>query len=297
MTKNGIKEDPGHDPDRIAFQGIAGAYSDIAARALIPKAERIACLSFEDVFAAIESGTVDAGLIPVENSIAGRVVEIHTLLAHTSLFVTAEHYQPVRHQLLALPGADPKRLTTVYSHAQALSQCRDIIHQRGLKPVPVRDTAAAAQRIAEKGDRQSCAIASALAGDIYGLVIVAPDIADRSDNITRFFLLSRRAGHVDPHIAPVMTTLVFKTSNRHGALYRALGHFANAGINLTRLEGLVADSTFQQARFHADVEGHPDHDPLRRALAGLAGQQIRIIGSYYSHRHRLGIDEKNRRKS
>lgn len=273
---------------RLAFQGIAGAYSDIAAREACPDAQRVGLLSFEDVFQAIEKAEVDVGLIPVENSIAGRVAEINALLPHTSLKIIAEHYQPVHHQLLALPGA--RDLRRVHSHVQALSQCRSVIQQLSLQPVCVHDTAGAAKAIAEGNDPHACAIASSLAAQIYNLQVVRANIAERGDNVTRFFLLARQAPELQVQDGDIITTLCFETGNQHGALYQALANFAENGVNLTRLESLVIDASFEHARFQIDAQGHPDYPPLQNALRALEKTvaNIRILGSYRAHPYRRG---------
>lgn len=297
MTQNDVNQDGVNQNDvtglrRIAFQGIAGAYSDLACRQLCPGEKHIGCMTFEDVFEAIEQGQAEAGLIPVENSIAGRVAEIHSLLSHTKCCIIAEHYHKVQHQLMAVAGATESQLVEVHSHTQALAQCRRTIRSLGLQPVALRDTAEAARQIAKQADPTRAAIASPLAAQLHGLEILRRDIADTKNNVTRFFLLSRN--RVDPPApaSSVMTTLTFDTGNEHGALHRALGVFAQGGINLTRLEGFIADVSFEQARFYADVEGHRLKEPLPTALENLSkvGCTWRILGSYPAHPYRrLGM--------
>lgn len=274
----------------IAFQGELGAYSDLACRVVHAEMQTLPCPSFEDVFAAVEEGEAALAMIPIENSVAGRVAEIHQLLPHTGLHIVAEHFQRVNHHLLALPGVELDELKTVHSHVHALSQCRNFIRKRGLKPVVHADTAAAAAEVVQKADRQAAAIASALAGEIYGLATLRSNIEDAEHNTTRFLVLAREAIDPDPERGPVITSFVFRVRNVPAAVYKALGGFATNGVNMTKLESYMIGGEFTSAQFYADVEGHPEQTSVRLALEELDffSREVKIVGVYYAHPFRYG---------
>lgn len=274
----------------IAFQGELGAYSDLACRVVYPEMQTLPCPSFEDVFAAVEEGEAALAMIPIENSVAGRVAEIHQLLPHTGLHIVAEHFQRVNHHLLALPGVELDELKTVHSHVHALSQCRNFIRKRGLKPVVHADTAAAAAEVVQNADRQAAAIASALAGEIYGLATLRSNIEDAEHNTTRFLVLAREAIDPDPERGPVITSFVFRVRNVPAAVYKALGGFATNGVNMTKLESYMIGGEFTSAQFYADVEGHPEQTNVRLALEELDffSREVKIVGVYYAHPFRYG---------
>jgi prephenate dehydratase len=274
----------------IAFQGVLGAYSDLACRVVHPDMRTLPCPSFEDVFAAVEEGEAALAMIPIENSVAGRVAEIHQLLPHTGLHIVAEHFQRVNHHLLALPGVELNELKTVHSHVHALSQCRNFIRKRGLKPVVHADTAAAAAEVVQEADRQAAAIASALAGEIYGLVTLRSNIEDAEHNTTRFLMLAREPIDPDPERGPVITSFVFRVRNVPAAVYKALGGFATNGVNMTKLESYMIGGEFTSAQFYADVEGHPERTSVRLALEELDffSREVKIVGVYYAHPFRYG---------
>ena len=279
------------DPSRtVAFQGSAGAYSDLACRSVYPDLATLACASFEDVFAAVENGAAALAMIPVENSVAGRVAEIHQLLPHTKLHIVAEHFQRVHHHLLVLPGATLDDLKTVHSHIHALSQCRNLIRELGLKPVVHADTGGAAATVREKGDKTVAAIASGLAGEIYGLETLRSNIEDAEHNTTRFLILAREPIDPDPGKGPVMTSFVFQVRNVPAAVYKALGGFATNSVNMTKLESYMIGGQFTAAQFHADVEGHPNDANLRLAFEELDffSREVKILGTYYAHPFRSG---------
>jgi prephenate dehydratase len=237
------------DPGRtVAFQGVPGAYSDLACRVVYPDMVTLPCASFEDAFAAVEEGRAELAMIPIENSVAGRVAEIHQLLPHTGLHIVAEHFQRVNHHLLALRGASVDGLETVHSHVHALSQCRTLIRELGLTPVVHADTAGAAADVAAGGDSSAAAIASALAGEIYGLETVRSNIEDAEHNTTRFLVLAREPIDPDPKKGPVMTSFVFHVRNVPAAVYKALGGFATNGVNMTRLESYMIGGNFTSAQ-------------------------------------------------
>jgi prephenate dehydratase len=266
---------------KIVFQGEPGANSHIACREVYPDYEAVPCQTFEDCFAAIEGGTADLGMIPVENSIAGRVADIHHLLPQSSLHIIGEYFLPIRHQLMGLPGTSLADLETVQSHPQALGQCRIALRTLGLAAVVGADTAGSARQIADRGDRRQGAIASRLAAEIYGLDILKADIEDEAHNTTRFIILSRQDLRAAPGIGPIVTTFVFEVRNVPAALYKALGGFATNGINMTRLESYMIGGTFTATQFLADVDGHPEERPLALALEELGFfASCRILGVY-----------------
>ncbi|MEE9140358.1 MAG: prephenate dehydratase [Alphaproteobacteria bacterium] len=283
---------PGNsDPSRtIAFQGMAGAYSDLACRSVYPDMQTLPCPSFEDVFTVVEEGSAALAMIPIENSVAGRVAEIHQLLPHTKLRIVAEHFQRVNHHLLALPDARIEDLEAVHSHVHALSQCRSLIRELGLEPVVHADTGGAAADVAARGDKHVAAIASGLAGDIYGLVTLRSNIEDAEHNTTRFLVLAREPVDPDPEKGSVITSFVFRVRNVPAAVYKALGGFATNGVNMTRLESYMIGGEFQSAQFYADVEGHPGQTNLRLAFEELDfySREVKILGVYYAHPFRHG---------
>ena len=266
----------------IAFQGVAGAYSDMACRAVHPEMATLPCPSFEDTFAAVNEGRAGRAMIPIENSSAGRVADIHHLLPESGLHIIAEHFQKVDHQLLALKGATMGEIQEVHSHVQALSQCRKFVRGAGFKPVVHADTAAAAAEVAERGDPTRAAIASRLAGEIYGLSSLGSDIQDLEHNTTRFLIMSKEPVDPDPAEGPVVTTFVFRVRSVPAALYKGLGGFATCGVNITKLESYILDASFTVAQFYADIEGHPDQRMVRLALEelGFFSREVKILGVY-----------------
>jgi prephenate dehydratase len=275
------------DPSRtIAFQGSAGAYSDLACRNAYPDLQTLPCGSFEGAFGAVEDGRAALGMIPIENSLAGRVADIHHLLPGTGLHIVGEHFQRVQHQLLAPPGASLSTVKRVRSHVHALGQCRLAFKRLGLEAIVHADTAGAAADLAKSGDIEEAAVASTLAADIYGLNILEADIEDASHNTTRFIVLSREP--VRPPIPSgdndqkIITTFVFRVRNVAAALYKGMGGFATNGVNMTKLESYMIEGEFTATQFYADVEGHPDQASLRSALEELEffSREVRILGVY-----------------
>jgi prephenate dehydratase len=273
---------------RIVFQGEPGANSHIACREAYPDYQATPQPTFEDCFQAISSGEADLGMIPIENSVAGRVADIHHLMPNSGLNIVAEHFLPVRHQLMARKGATLKTIKTVQSHIHALGQCRNMIRKLGLKTVIGADTAGSARQIAESGDNTHAAIASRLAAEIYGLGILAEDIEDEAHNTTRFIVLSHEPDWVAQGNGPAMTTFVFRVRNVPAALYKALGGFATNGVNMTKLESYQIGGNFFATQFYADVEGHPDDRLLKLALEELAffSAEVKILGVYPAHSYR-----------
>ena len=274
--------------NNIAFQGVLGAYSHMACQAHCPDLTPLPCASFSDMIAMVQDGGADCAMVPVENSTAGRVADIHHLLPESGLFIIAEHYQPVAHKLLGIKGAQLSDITEVHSHEQGLAQCRLTLQKMGIKPVIHSDTAGAAKDIAARGERHVGAIASALAGDIYGLDTVQDTITDKVINTTRFLIMSRERVVPQDVTAPAMTTIIFEVRSVPAVLYKALGGFATNGINLTKLESYMLDGSMNAARFYVDCEGHPETDSMKLALEELqfycTDGGIRILGTYQTKR-------------
>jgi prephenate dehydratase len=283
-------------PQTIAFQGQPGAYSDLACRQVYPKLKTLPTATFEETFAAVERGRADLAMIPIENSVAGRVADIHMLMPHaTKMHIIGEHFQRVKHHLLAVPGASLKTIKVVRSHIHALSQCRAFIRKHGLRAIVHADTAGSAAELAERGDVTEAAIASELAAQIYGLKSLQANIEDAEHNTTRFIILSPQPVDPGPGNGPVMTSLLFQVRNIPAALYKAMGGFATNGVNMTKLESYIRAGSFDVSMFYADVEGHPEERPLKLALEELAffSRELRIIGTYPAHPFRQMA--KNRR--
>src|SRR5438445_3133562 len=287
---------PKPDPSQtIAFQGAPGAYSDLACRRVFPAMTTLPCAAFEDAFAAVREGRAALAMMPIENSVAGRVADIHHLMPDSGLFIIGEHFERVSHHLLALPGATLAAIRTVRSHVQALSQCRDFVRAHGLQPVIRADTAGSAAEIKELGDPTIAAIASELAGRIYGLVSLAENIEDAEHNTTRFMIMSREPQFA-PRGGPTVTSFVFNVRNVPAALYKALGGFATNGVNMTKLESYMVGGRFAATQFYADVEAHPDDRPLRLALEALRffSTEASILGVYPAHALRVAARQKER---
>jgi prephenate dehydratase len=272
----------------IAFQGLPGAYSDLACRQVHPEMTPLACRTFEEVFAAVEDGAVGLAMIPIENSVAGRVADIHQLMPHTELHIVAEHFQRVNHHLLAPQGATLEGLTHVHSHVHALSQCRRFLHLHGLEPVVHADTAGAAKDVAASGDVTEAAIASELAAEIYGLQSLAANIEDADHNTTRFVVLARDLADPGAGSASVMTAFLFRVRNIPAALYKAMGGFATNGVNMGKLESYMVDGNFASTEFYAEIEGHPEDTSVKLALEELNfySERVRIVGIFPAHPYR-----------
>jgi prephenate dehydratase len=282
---------------RIAFQGAPGAYSDLACRHVFPRMKTLACPGFEDVIAAVRRGRAELAMLPIENSVAGRVADIHHLLPDSGLYIIGEHFDRVQHQLLALPGASLKTLKSVRSHVHALSQCRALIRKLGLKPVVAADTAGAAAELAESGDKTAAVIASELAGRIYGLKALKRNIEDADHNTTRFLIMARQPRTPPNDGRLTVTTFVFNVRNVPAALYKALGGFATNGVNMTKLESYMVGGEFTATQFYADVEGHPRSRALALALEELdfVTRKLKILGVYPGHLFRAKAARKLRK--
>ncbi|HEY9212941.1 MAG TPA: prephenate dehydratase [Ancylobacter sp.] len=278
----------------IAFQGEPGANSHIACREAYPDYVPLPCATFEDAFAAIQNGEADLGMIPIENSVAGRVADIHHLMPTSGLNIIGEFFLPLSHQLMVIKGASLATVQTVQSHVMALGQCRKIIRTLGLRAVVGADTAGSARQIAEAGDPTRAAIAPRLAAEIYGLDIIAENIEDEAHNTTRFIVLSKESIWAPSGNGPTVTTFVFRVRNVPAALYKAMGGFATNGVNMSKLESYQLDGEFFATQFYADVDGHPDDAAVKFALEELAffSKELRILGVYPAHPYRIALAER-----
>ena len=267
---------------KIAYQGEPGANSHIACRDKFPDMEAVGCATFEDALNAVHGGDAGCAMIPVENSVAGRVADVHHLLPDSGLQIIGEHFERISHQLLALRGAREADLRTVHSHIQALGQCRKVIQSLGLEPVTQADTAGAARMIARAGDISQAAIASALAAEVHSLQVMRSDIQDAQHNTTRFLVLAREPAPVPAGNGPVITSFVFRVRNVPAALYKALGGFATNGVNMTKLESYQLEGSFHATMFYADIEGHPDERRVQLALEDLHffSSKVTFLGTY-----------------
>ncbi len=277
--------DPAHT---ISFQGTFGAYSDLACRRVFPDMATLPCTQFDDAFAAVSEGRAALAMIAIENSVAGRVADVHHLMPDSDLHIVGEHFERVNHHLLGLPGATLATIRTVRSHVHALSQCRNLIRSLGIEPVVAADTAGAAAEIAARGDPTVAAIASELAGRIYGLISLKENIEDAEHNTTRFLIMSREPKR-PPRGTPAVTTFLFRVRNVPAALYKAMGGFATNGVNMTKLESYMVGGAFAATQFYADVEAHPEDRPLALALEELAffSREVKILGVYPAHPLRI----------
>ncbi len=277
------------EPDNsIAFQGVPGAYGHLSCKGVFPQMEAIACETFLDAINMVRDEQAKYAMIPIENSLGGRVADIHHLLPESGLFTIGEHFQSVQHQLLAVPGATLSDIKAVHSHEQALSQCRNFTRELGIEPINHADTAGSAKMIAELGDKSQASIASSLAGEIYGLDVIRDRVEDRLGNTTRFLILSRERKDPGVKNGPCMTSFVFQVRSQPAALYKALGGFATNGVNVTKLESYITDESFEAAQFYIDVEGHPEEANLSRAIEELQffSAKLKILGVYPQHAYR-----------
>jgi prephenate dehydratase len=279
------QSDPGKT---IAFQGMPGANSDMACRVVFPEMATLPCESFEDTFAAVRENRARLAMIPIENSLAGRVADIHHLLPESGLHIIAEHFHRVHHSLLAPKGAKLEGVAKVHSHIHALNQCRRVIAQLKLKPIVHVDTAGAARDVAAWGDKSQAAIAPPLAAEIYGLDTLRANIEDAQHNTTRFLVMAREPIDPNPARGPVVTTFVFNVRNVPAALYKALGGFATNGVNMTKLESYMLGGRFTATQFYSDVEGHPSERRLALALEELKffSTSFKLLGVYPAHPYR-----------
>ena len=278
---------------RVSYQGEPGANSHLACREVFPELEPQGCATFEDALGAVKSGEARYAMIPIENSVAGRVADIHHLLPNAGLNIVGEHFLRVRHQLLALPGATLLTVKKALSHTQALGQCRNTLRKLGLVPVPEADTAGSARLVAEANDATLAAIASSLAAEIYGLKVLMQDIEDEKHNTTRFVVLAKEPDAAKVDEGPIVTTFIFSVRNVPAALYKAMGGFATNGVNMTKLESYQLDGRFVATMFYADVEGHPDDPAVARALEELQFfcSEFVLLGAYKASPYRVNANK------
>jgi prephenate dehydratase len=274
----------------IAYQGQPGANSDMACRAVYPEMEPLPCTSFEEVFSVVREGKARLAMIPIENSAAGRVADIHYLLPDSKLHIIAEHFHPVHHHLLGIKGTKVDELKVVRSHEQALSQCRKTIQFIGLSLEVHADTAGAAKDLAASPSKHEAAIASSLAAEIYDLEILQENMEDHAHNTTRFIIMAKEPIDPDPKNGPVMTSFVFQVRNVPAALYKAMGGFATNGVNMTKLESYMINGEFSATQFYADIEGHPSQANVRLALEelGFFSRAVTVLGVYPANRSGYG---------
>jgi len=270
---------------RIAFQGEPGAYAHLAARETVGHATAIAKASFEDAIEAVRSGDCDLCIIPVENSLMGRIADIHHLLPDSGLHIVGEHFLPIRHQLLGMKNAKLEDITDVYSQAPALAQCRKLIRELRLMPHNWYDTAGSAKHVAEGKNPKAAAIASTLAGELYGLKVLKADVEDEHHNMTRFLIMAAAPDEAPYDGKKTVTTFVFRVKNVPAALYKAMGGFATNGVNMTKLESYQLGGSFNATQFYADIQGHPEEPAVARALEelGFFTTKLDILGVYPAH--------------
>jgi prephenate dehydratase len=269
---------------KIAFQGEPGAYANLAAREAIPHATAIPHASFEDAIDAVKSGTCDLCIIPVENSLMGRIADIHHLLPESHLHIVGEHFLPIHHQVLGLKDSTLEGIKTLFSQAPALAQARNIVRERKWATQNWYDTAGSAKHVAELKDVSAAALASSLAGELYGLRVLARDVEDEHHNMTRFLIMSREPEDA-PNSGKVVTSFVFRVKNVPAALYKAMGGFATNGVNMTKLESYQLGGSFNATQFYADIQGHPEDPAVMRALEELSffTSKLTIMGVYPAH--------------
>ncbi|MEM8698100.1 MAG: prephenate dehydratase [Pseudomonadota bacterium] len=277
----------------VAFQGELGAFSHQACREVYPDRDVLPCKTFEAALTAVRNREAELAMMPIENSLYGRVADLHHLLPESGLYTIAEHFVPIRLQLLGVPGATLADITEAQSHMVALGQCGKFLSHRGITPIMGADTAGSAREVAEAGRTERAAISSALAGEIYGLEVLAPSVEDMDHNTTRFLVLSRRRIEADPTGGPAVTSFVFEVKNLPAALYKAMGGFATNGVNMTKLESFMLGGSFTATRFYAEIEGHPSDPAVERALDELQFfcKHFKTMGVFPMHARRLSTPD------
>lgn len=280
---------------RIAYQGELGANSHVACQERFPELESVPCATFEDALHAVKAGECTYAMIPIENSLAGRVADVHHLLPGAGLYMVGEHFLRIQFQLMALSGADLDGIKDIYSHVHALGQCRQIVRKLGAKAHVAGDTAGAARQVAEWKDPSKAALAPALAAEIYGLNILARDVEDAEHNTTRFVILAAEPDDAEPGDGPFVTTFIFRVRNVPAALYKAMGGFATNGVNMTKLESYQVEGAFTATMFYADIDGHPSDRNVRLALEELSffSSEISVLGTYQASPQRAAIAARN----
>ena len=274
---------------KIAFQGEKGAYSHLACSEVFPNANIVACSTFEEAFQLVRDNSEYKLIIPIENSLAGRVADIHYLIPKYKLQIHSEHFQKVTHNLLGIKGSRIEDIKTVRSHSQAIGQCSKMISENKIKPIISADTAGSAKFISEKKDKTDSAIASELAAKTYGLEIIKSNVEDEAGNVTRFFIMGKDSEHPELKNKKYITSCIFKLKSIPAALYKALGGFATNGVNLCKLESFSVKNTFDQVNFYIDIEGHIEDPSLQKALEelGFHTQKLDVLGVYEAHQFRF----------
>jgi prephenate dehydratase len=272
---------------KIAFQGVLGAYSHQACFEAYPDADVIPCNTFQGAIEAVRSGRADLAMLPVENSTYGRVADIHQLLPDSGLHIIGEHYVRVHINLLAVKGASVADIKTAMSHTVLLGQCRTFLKEHKIEPVTGVDTAGSAEIVADMGIQSQAALASELAGEIYGLEVIAKHIEDEANNTTRFLVMSPNPAPASMDVGEIKTSFVFRVRNIPAALYKAMGGFATNGVNMVKLESYMVDGSFTATQFYADIIGHPDEPAVQRAMEELAyfTSHVEILGIYKAGKH------------
>ena len=272
----------------VAYQGEPGAFSELACVTFAPNLTPVACATFERAMQKVATGEAERAMLPIENSLAGRVADIHHLLPEAGLHIVAEYFLPVEHHLMVKPGTKIEEIKLVRSHAMALGQCRNILEELQVRPEVAGDTAGAAKRLAAHGGPGDAVIASIRAAEIYGLEIVRPNVEDAKHNTTRFLEMAREPMDAAPGDGAIVTSFVFQVRNIPAALYKGLGGFATNGVNMTKLESYQLEGSFNATMFYADIEGHPQDDSVRLALEELSffSTSLKILGVYKAARQR-----------
>ena len=273
---------------KITFQGEYGAYSHLACSKAFPKLEAIPSRTFESALDNVRRGECDLAMIPVENSVAGRVADIHYLLGGYDLKIYSEHFQKVEHQLLVKPGVNLNEVKYVRSHSMAIGQCQEVISELGLSTIVMADTAGSAKYISEQENSKDAAIASKLAAETYGLEIVKDDIQDMKHNTTRFLIMSKDLQQKKVENSKYLTSCIFEVRSVPSALYKALGGFATNGVNITKLESFIVDGDFNKAQFYIDIDGHVEDKSVKGALEELDfyTDKLIVLGVYPMHEYR-----------
>ena len=266
----------------FSFQGVNGAYSELAGKNMYPDAESHPCSTFEDMFEQVRNGNVDAAMVPIENSLAGRVADTQRLIPESNLKITSEYFLEVNHNLMCIKGAKIIDIKRIHSHEQGIAQCRNKILKLNKEMVVEADTAGSAKLISEINNKEDAAIASELAAKIYNLEILKTNFQDLSNNVTRFLVMKNDLEDIDPSSGKIITTLVFNVRSIPAALYKCLGGFASNGVNITKLESYVHPQGFDVAQFYIDFEGHPDNKAVKLALEEMKFfcKHLKILGVY-----------------
>jgi len=272
----------------FSFQGVKGAYSELAGKNIFPDAQSYPCSTFEDMFEQVRKGNVDAAMVPIENSLAGRVADTQRLIPESNLKITFEYFLEVNHNLMAIKGAKISNIKRIHSHEQGIAQCRNNILKLNKEMIIEADTAGSAKMISELKNVEDAAIASELAANIYGLEILEPNFQDLKNNVTRFLVMQKNLNDIDPDSDEILTTLVFNVRSIPAALYKCLGGFSSNGVNITKLESYVHPQGFDVAQFYADFEGHPDNPSVKLALEEMKFfcKHLEILGVYEKSKFR-----------